>query len=45
MTEATLFQKQFLLMMAGKDIEYRQNIDTKLTGIAKGIGIEFKKKK
>ena len=28
--------------MAAEDINYMNMIDTKLTGIAKGVGIEFK---
>ena len=31
--------------MAGKEIEYKMTIDNKLTGIAKGVGVEFKKKR
>lgn len=42
--DATEFQKVFLYLMAGKEIEFKQNIDIKLTGIAKGVGIEFKHK-
>ena len=30
--------------MAGKEIEYQEKIDTRLVGIAKGVGVEFKKK-
>lgn len=30
--------------MASKDLGYKDTIDGKLTGIAKGVGIEFKKK-
>lgn len=33
------------MLMAGHDIQYRETIDTKITGIAKGLGIEFKKRK
>lgn len=40
-----MFQKQFLILMAGKDIEYKENLDLKLTGIAKGVGVEFKSKR
>ena len=40
-----MFQRQFLTVMAGKDIEYQQMIDFKLTGIAKGVGVEFKNKR
>ena len=43
--EATMIQKHFLMLMAGKDIEYKNRIDVKLTGIAKGVGVEFKQKK
>ena len=28
--------------MAAEDINYQETIDIKLTGIAKGVGIEFK---
>lgn len=28
--------------MAGNDINYKSNIEQKLIGIAKGVGIEFK---
>ena len=28
--------------MAAEDINYQNMIDTKLTGIAKGLGVEFK---
>lgn len=31
--------------MAGKDLGYKETIDTRLTGIAKGVGVEFKKRK
>jgi hypothetical protein len=34
----------FFTLMSAKDISYRDNIDVKLTGIAKGLGVEFKKK-
>ena len=44
MRESTLFQKYWLLSMASKDLGYKDTIDVKLTGIAKGIGVEFKKK-
>ena len=43
LTEATEYQKYFLWLMAAQQVEYQQLIDTKLTGIAKGVGIEFKK--
>lgn len=33
------------MAMATKDVEYQINIDNKLTGIAKGVGVEFKKKR
>ena len=44
MRESTLFQKYWLLSMASKDLGYKDTIDVKLTGIAKVVGIEFKKK-
>ena len=31
--------------MAAKDITFKENMDVKLEGIAKGVGVEFKKKK
>lgn len=31
--------------MSADDINYRNTINTKLEGIAKGLGIEFKEKK
>jgi hypothetical protein len=34
----------FFTLMSAKDISYHDNIDVKLTGIAKGLGVEFKKK-
>lgn len=43
--DATEFQKTFLQLMAVKEIEYKEKIDVRLTGIAKGVGIEFKDKK
>ena len=43
--DATEYQKTFLHLMAIKEIEYKEKIDTRLTGIAKGVGIEFKDKK
>ena len=43
--DATEFQKTFLHLMAVKEIEYKEIIDVRLTGIAKGVGIEFKDKK
>ena len=30
--------------MSARDLNYDDTIDVKLTGIAKGLGIEFKKK-
>ena len=45
LSNATMFQKTFFMMMAGKDISFRQTIDMKLEGIAKGVGVEFKKKR
>ena len=44
MNEVTMFQKYWLMRMAAEDINYRNTIDSKLTGIAKGVGIEFKEK-
>ena len=32
------------MIMASQDLGYKDTIDVKLTGIAKGVGIEFKKK-
>lgn len=32
------------MIMASQDLGYKDTIDIKLTGIAKGVGIEFKKK-
>ena len=43
--DATEFQKYFLWIMAGQKIEYDLTISHKLTGIAKGVGVEFKKKR
>ena len=31
--------------MANKDLGYLDPLDVKLTGIAKGVGVEFKKRK
>lgn len=45
MRDCTLFQKYWLMIMASQDITYKDTIDVKLTGIAKGVGIEFKKRK
>jgi len=42
MEDCTLFQKCWLMTMAGKDLGYKDTIDFRLTGIAKGVGIEFK---
>lgn len=44
LSDATLFQKQFFMLMAVEDMNYKSSIDVKLTGIAKGVGVEFKKK-
>jgi hypothetical protein len=30
--------------MAGKDLGFRDTVDLRLVGIAKGVGVEFKKK-
>ena len=30
------------MLMAADDINFQNNLDLKLTGIAKGVGIEFK---
>ena len=43
--DVTELQRTFLHLMAIQEIEYKMNIDAKLTGIAKGLGIEFKKKR
>lgn len=45
MSDCTMFQKHWLMLMAAQDLNYRNAIDTKLTGIAKGVGIEFKEQK
>ena len=42
--DATLFQKQFFFLMAVGDVNYRETLDVRLKGIAKGVGVEFKKK-
>ena len=42
--EATLLQQYWLQLMAVNDVNYKLNIENKLIGIAKGVGIEFKKK-
>jgi hypothetical protein len=39
-----MFQKYWLMIMASQDLGYKDTIDVKLTGIAKGVGIEFKKR-
>ena len=39
-----MFQKYWLMLMAAHDLGYKETIDTKLTGIAKGVGVEFKNK-
>jgi hypothetical protein len=31
--------------MAGQEYTYKQNLDIRLTGIAKGLGVEFKNKR
>ena len=33
------------MLMAVEDINYKNMIDVKLEGIAKGVGVEFKKKR
>lgn len=38
-----MFQKYWLMAMASKDLTYKDTVDVKLTGIAKGLGIEFKR--
>ena len=30
------------MLMAGKDLGFKETIDFRLTGIAKGVGVEFK---
>lgn len=45
LTECTAFQKHFFMVMASKDITYREKIDARLIGITKGLGVEFKNKK
>jgi len=30
------------MSMASKDLGYKKQIDVRLTGIAKGVGVEFK---
>jgi hypothetical protein len=39
-----MYQSTFFTLMAAQDIAYKDNIDVKLEGIAKGVGVEFKKK-
>lgn len=39
--DATVYQRYFLGLMAAEDINYRNSIETRLTGIAKGVGVEF----
>lgn len=41
MKDCTLQQKYFLHLMAVEDINYRNSIENKLIGIAKGVGISF----
>ena len=41
----TELQRTFLHLMAIQEIEYKMNLEVKITGIAKGLGIEFKKKR
>ena len=41
--DATMYQKYFLFLMSAEDINYQNSIEHKLIGIAKGVGIEFKK--
>ena len=40
-SDATVYQRYFLGLMAAEDINYRNSIETRLTGIAKGVGVEF----
>lgn len=42
MNDATSLQFYWLQLMAVNDIQYKNNIENKLIGIAKGVGIEFK---
>lgn len=37
-----MFQKCFFMLMAGYDLGFKENLDVKLEGIAKGVGVEFK---
>jgi hypothetical protein len=32
------------MLMAVGDVNYRETLDVRLKGIAKGVGVEFKKK-
>ena len=43
LTDATEYQKYFLWLMAAQQVEYQMKIDNRLVGIAKGVGVEFKK--
>lgn len=43
--DVTELQRTFLHLMAIQEIEYKMNLEVKITGIAKGLGIEFKKKR
>lgn len=43
MSDCTMFQKYWFMSMAAKDLGYKDTLDVRLTGIAKGVGIEFKK--
>jgi len=40
--DATLWQYYWLQLMSVEDINYKNSIETILTGIAKGVGIEIK---
>ena len=42
MLNATHLQWYWLELMAVNDIRYKLNIEQKLIGIAKGVGVEFK---
>jgi len=42
LNDATSLQFYWLQLMAVNDIQYKNNIENKLIGIAKGVGIEFK---
>ena len=37
-----MLQQYWLQLMAVTDVNYKLNIENKLIGIAKGVGIEFK---